>query len=210
MTINIRDYEIKTYSDLVPNFNYKIYEANISNDFDFVYLKDYCLKLEQEIISKYPSGLDGNTKLGDKSLTSRYTFYSLFCFDEMKPLAEIVRKHYDAYIFSLGKDKNHNTYCQSWVNVLRNGEKMATHNHWAYNYTYLSAHICVAANETNTNYYNPLSGERYSSSNIPGKLTIFPSWIFHDTSMVIDSDPRITIAMDFYTEQGFKEDIFAR
>jgi hypothetical protein len=36
----------------------------------------------------------------------------------------------------------------------------------------------------------------------------FPSWIQHDTDMVTDSDPRITIAMDFYTEKGFKEDVF--
>jgi hypothetical protein len=69
----------------------------------------------------------------------------------------------------LGKDKDHDIYCQSWVNVMRNGEKIARHNHWGFDYTYLSAHICVAANGTNTNYYNPISGEKWSSPNRFGK-----------------------------------------
>lgn len=203
----INEFKVNGHSDLVPNFNYKIYEMDLSTQYDFRFLNHYCLALEQELMSKYPPSDDAKTNLGSKSLTSRYSFYSLFDYAEMKPLAEMIRSHYNTFMDELGKDKDHNVYCQSWVNVLRKGEQIARHNRWASDYTYLSANICVSDKGTYTNYYNPLSGEKWSSPNNFGKLTIFPSWIERDTAVVNGEDPVITISMDLYTEQGYKEDI---
>ena len=106
----INEFTVKGNSDLVPNFNYKIYEMDLSTEYDFRFLKQYCLALEQELLEKYPPSWDGQTNLGNKSLTSRYSFYSLFDFEEMKPLASIVRKHYNSFIYELGKNINKDVY----------------------------------------------------------------------------------------------------
>ncbi len=194
--------------DFVPAIKYHMYEANILDDVDISFIKDFCLKLETEMVSKYPSDEDGSTRLGKHSLTSRYKFYSLFTYKEMKPLANSIRKHYNSFLSKMNKENNHNIYCQSWANVLRKEEKMSRHNHWSMDYTYLSGHVCVSANDTCTNYYHPITGKQFKSKNEPGKLTIFPSWIFHDTDPVRDNEERITIAMDIYNQKGFDEDIY--
>ena len=198
----INEFSVKGHSDFVPTFNYKIYEMDISTVYDFRFLKQYCLAMEQELIHKYPP----TDETQSNPLSSRFSSYSLFNFEELKPLAMIVREHYNSFMDALGKDKDHDIYCQSWINVLRSGEQVGRHNKWTSDYTYLSAQLCVET-KGNTNYYNPFSGEKWSSPNNFGKLTIFPSWIEHDADVITGKDPQITIGMDFYTEQGFKENI---
>lgn len=202
----VNEFNLESH-DFVPAIRYHTYEANILNDVDMAFIKAFCLKLETKMVSKYPSDEDGGTKLGSNSLTSRYEFYSLLLYKEMKPLADTIRKHYNIFLQKLNKDSNHHIYCQSWANVLRKEEKISIHNHWGLNYTYLSGHFCVTTNDTCTNYYHPITGEQFKSENEPGKFTIFPSWLFHDTDTVKGNEERITIAMDIYDQHGFDENV---
>ena len=51
--------------------------------------------------------------------------------------------------------------------------------------------------------YNPFGGDPWSSPNEVGKITLFPGWVSHGTDKVIDSQERITIAFDIFTEDGY-------
>ena len=94
---------------------------------------------------------------------------------------------------------------------MRKGQRIKKHCHGFGQYAYLSGHLCVQVNEdlypTSTHYYNPYGVEPWSSSNANNKMTIFPSWLKHDTDRVQDDVKRITIAFDIIDESGYNIDV---
>lgn len=198
---------VNNISPFAPYYSYSIGIADLSNEINLKTLTSNLLVKEKEIISKYPSDIDGDTGLGKDSVTARFPHYTLWQYKEFKHLKSIVKKHHDVYCSSLNVNTD-KIYSQAWFNVMRIGEKINKHSHNISPYSYLSAHLTVNAKDTKTYYFNPLSGERWGEDNINGKLTFFPSWIEHETDKVEIEQERITIALDIYNQASFTQDVY--
>ena len=178
---------------------------------DYYNLKEEILQKEKDIIGKYDYQHDNNTGLGKYSLTSRSKDYNLLEFDCAGELRKDIRLLHDEFIEGLGFNFNGKIFVQCWANVMRKGQRIKKHCHGFGQYAYLSGHLCVQVNEdlypTSTHYYNPYAVEPWSSPNANNKMTIFPSWLKHDTDRVEDDVERITIAFDIFDESGYTIDV---
>ena len=200
----------KPQTDFAVDFSYKIGIIDLSNSVDILQMKEFLLNKEQELIKNFPNDgefvgdwTDGNTGLGGDSVTARFPHYVLWQYEEMNPLVEQVEKCLHLYLQEVGSEWNDEIYSQAWFNVMRNGDKIKAHRHTSDQYSFLSAHFTVDAKDTHTHYFNPITGDRWSEPNKNGTLTIFPSWLVHETDEVKDDQQRITVAMDFLTRQGY-------
>tara|TARA_Y100000996_G_scaffold336236_1_gene272799 strand:+ start:296 stop:943 length:648 start_codon:yes stop_codon:yes gene_type:complete len=187
-----------------PSFNYYIYENIL--ELNFQKLKQDILSLEKNMVEKYPPFSDGNTGLGDSSLTSRFRYFNLLQLEETKFLKDIIRKKHDDFLNTLEYEVGDNYYVQCWANVMRRGEQIKSHSHGIDNYCYLSGNICVHTENTNTHYISPYYINEFSSKNELGKITLFPSWLKHYTDEV-NTDLRVTIAFDIIQEKSFNVDV---
>ena len=178
-----------------------IFESDIRNDIDIEEVTKIILSNERNIIEKHPAFDDGNTGLGNESLTSRYPYFNLFQWENLN-IKEVVRKTHDKFINALGYD-NLDLYGQCWANVLRAGQEIKKHSHYNQPLSYLGGHICIQTNDTQTHYVNPYTKKVYSSLNEIGKITLFPNWIEHYTDIQLMSRERITIAFDLYNEEFY-------
>ena len=175
-----------------PFYRYFIYENTLNiNPKD---VKDFILNIEKDIIKKTEPQGDGLTGLGDKSLTSRHMSFNLFDMDETKYLTSHIKHNYFSFLEELQIPLPDKTYGKCWANVMREGEQIKRHRHETKSSSYLSGHLCVETNKTNTYYVNPFNDTVFISENKPGKITLFPSWIEHYTDTA--SSLRITLAFD--------------
>ena len=105
-----------------------------------------------------------------------------------------------------------------WMNIMKKGDRIELHNHGFCNDSYLSGNFTVSSDDTKTVYNNPFSQytkenvlvkmvedgvddpSYYSSKNIDGKLTLFPSYIPHFTTEYKSDNYRITLAFDLRYE----------
>ena len=191
-------------NSFAPVYQYFIYETELAF-LDTNLLEEIILAKEKTIIEKYPAHGDGNTGLGEDSLTSRYPYFNLLEWEETSFLKNIIKSCHSEFLFNIGY-KETTIYAQCWANVLRKGEQIKKHRHCVDGYSYLGGHICVTANNTSTHYITPNTGDIYSSENVPGKITLFPAYIEHYTDEVESDNPRITIAFDLVDERGYQED----
>ncbi len=173
-----------------PPYRYYIYEEILDINVDEI--KNYILSIEKDIIKNNTTDGDGRTGLGDDSLTSRHNSFNLFKLN--KSLTNQIKKHHNIFLQELSIPNTYDIYGKCWANVMKKGEKVNLHRHSVANYNYLSGNICIKTEKTHTYYRNPYYDEDYKSENIPGKITIFPSWIEHYTDLAVDQ--RITIAFD--------------
>lgn len=194
-----------------PSWDFSIAEKIIKIDLES--LADIILEKEKEIKDEFPASSDGNTGLGPNSLTSRYKHFNVLSWgypvtDQLHK--EIKKFHKQYYTQLFGKfEKVPNLRIRCWANVMRRGEQIKKHWHAAHPYTYLGGHFTVTAGDTCTVYVNPMDdiGGVYRAENIPGKLTFFPNYIPHYTSIHREDFPRITIAFDLSTvDQRFVYD----
>ena len=197
--INFQNLDIQ--NPFNPNFSYYIVEDKIQ--LDNVALTKFLLNKEKEIKNIYPGGYDGDTNLGNKSITSRFSYYNLLDFKEMFFLKNIIRQNHDNFLKNLNITIDKNYYIQCWFNVLRKGEKIDRHRHASNNECYIGGHICVNVNNTCTYYESPYFGTTFCSMNEPCKITLFPNWIYHYTDKVQEDFERITIAFDILTEKSY-------
>lgn len=191
-----------------PEYDYKIWQSNIENPALVEAMRKLILIKEKEIIAKYPDVKgDGGTGLGTDSLTSRFGKFNVFkwtepCFVEFQ---DWVRGEYLKFLQALMLPSP-KTYVTCWANVMRKGQIIQPHWHSHTPNSYLSAHFTVSAEGTQTGYQNPFDrNEWFSSDNDAGKLTIFPSFLMHGTTMHNGDSERVTIAMDINTEGGMED-----
>ena len=180
--------------------------ANAQTDIDLDALKDLILEKEIEIKKEFPTDMgyphlnDGKTGLGPNSLTARFKYFNLLKWDHpvCKQLHEVIREVHQNYYDSIVGGGFPKLKIRCWANVLRKGECIKKHSHSIHPYTYLSGHFCVSAEGTSTNYVPPYDdrGEDIITENIPGEITIFPTWLAHYTTVTQVKEPRITIAFD--------------
>ena len=189
----------------IYNFSNQPLKNKFNRSFNYFVYEDI-LNLEKEIIKKCPPYSDGGTELGSDSLTSRFIHYNLLQMDETKFLKNIIREKHDDFLNTLKYEVDDNYYVQCWANVMRKGQQIKTHTHADNNYSYLSGHICVFTENTNTHYIAPYHNSQFSSKNMLGKMTLFPSWLNHYTDEV-NTDLRITIAFDIMEEESWNIDV---
>lgn len=193
-------------TQFAPVYDYKIYENDLANFLDVNFIAKTILSKEKQIVETYPYHNDGNTGLGENSLTSRYRYFNLLEWEETSFLKDIIKNCHSDFLVNLGYADT-TVYAQCWANVLRTGQQIKKHRHGVDGYSYLGGHICIATENTSTYYITPNTGDIYISENIPGKITLFPSYIEHYTDEVKSDSERITIAFDLYTEQGWLENV---
>lgn len=197
-----------------PIYQYEVYENNIIDILNTNKTEQTIKKLEPQILSDTDSEkyVEAGTGLTKDDLTTRFSQFNLFQMEETKYLKDIVCKHHSQFIEEAGNVRGVNIetptiYGQCWANVLRKNQSIGVHNHGNSVHAYLSGHICVFTNNTNTYYLTPYYDEVTSSKNDLGKITLFPSWIKHYTDSVDSDYERITIAFDLITEESYQMDI---
>jgi hypothetical protein len=188
-----------------PKFSYYIGEEVLDINVD--YLSKFLLSKEKDILNKYPFYGDGNTGLNKNSVTTRYIHYNLLNFKETGFLKKHIRDVHDKFLKRLKQKVEKNYYVQCWFNIMRKGEKIKKHFHAEDIESYLSGHLCVKTNNTNTYYEAPYYKTDYASENIPGKITLFPGWVTHHTDQQGENTERITIAFDILTEDLFDKTV---
>ena len=193
-----------------PVWDYTLAQEQI--DIDLESLKDLIFMKKKEIIEEYPGDMadlplnDGYTGLGPNSLTSRFKYFNVLKWDhpECKKLHHAIKELHDAYHVGLVGENIPKLRIRCWANVLRKGESIGKHNHAIQPHTYLSGHFCVACEDTSTIYIPPYTewGDEIVMKNIPGEMTLFPTWMTHYTSVNESDHPRITIAFDIVPSRG--------
>ena len=185
------------------DYNFYIFE-NIISDVNFNVVSNIIKSKEKTIINSSPtSDNDGNTGLGNNSLTSRFNYFNVLDWQEpdIKKIKNNIVNNINEFYKKILQERPTNLKIQCWANVMRKGQQIKPHVHDTSNNCLLGGHICVDVENTNTHYINPFkyfAGEEqeiYSSNNEIGKITLFSDNIPHYTDEVISKD-RITIAFD--------------
>ena len=191
-----------------PTWGYYIAEKDL--DIDVKSLSSIILKEEQIIKGKYPDfwadasqdELDacGAVGLGKDCLTSRFNHFNVLKWDYpvCKKLHEKIREFHKEFIDNAFKSngKHPELKVRCWANVMRKGQLINKHCHAHHEYCYLSGNFVVQSYDTTTNYYHPFNKDVYTSENIDGRMTMFPSWVVHDSTTHLLDTPRITVGFD--------------
>jgi hypothetical protein len=201
---NIRTFENDpVITPLSPIFKYHILETYVE-DLNYIKtLEDFILSNELNIIANLPPTGDGNTGLGDSSLTSRFASINFFKCSEFNFLKTMIKEEVKEYLKYIGSPQfDEPLYGQCWANVMRPGEQILKHQHGSSGaHCFLDGNLIVKTSGSHTYYCDRYdTNNKIISENIVGKLTLFPSFIEHGTSKVED-DIRISVAFDIITEK---------
>lgn len=189
-----------------PEWNYYLFESKIDK-IDFNNLSNFFLNKKEEILNlpytfKNNKITDGYTGLGKNSTTIRFNRYNVFNWknENISLLKETIINFHNKIIDYFKLPSVNKLYIQSWVNIMKKGEKIQPHIHGVTPDTYLGGHVCIQCDNTSTYYINPINQinepEIFSSKNEIGKITLFQNNIPHFTDLHNSDDERITIAFD--------------
>ena len=199
------------------DYTFYVFE-NIINDVDFSAVSKIIKSKEKKIIRSSPkSNGDGNTGLGDNSLTSRFGYFNVLKWQEpdIQKIKDHIIDNVSKFYNRILQEKPTDLKIQCWANVMRKGQQIKPHVHDTSNNCLLGGHICVDVDNTSTHYINPFkyfSGdnqETYSSKNEVGKITLFSDNIPHYTDKVISKD-RVTIAFDIINDNQKHNDNYIK
>ena len=115
----------------------------------------------------------------------------------IQKLKEELAEIYSSYMAALDLPKE-KVWIRGWAVALTSGEAVTQHCHAYHENTYLSANIALC-NDTVTEYIIPHLTSYYGSwkaQNLPGRLTMFPSWVEHYVAPV--EKPRYSIGIDLF------------
>tara|TARA_B100001741_G_C16440159_1_gene545256 strand:+ start:178 stop:834 length:657 start_codon:yes stop_codon:yes gene_type:complete len=193
-------------SPYAPDWDFRI-GTSLCEDIDTNSLFKFLLSKEKEV-KKLPTSVDingmlsdGNTGLGFRSTTAKFQSYNIFSWNhpEIKKLKSNIAKNIILYNDECGNETPE-LWIHCWYNVLRFGQSIKPHPHSLEPTSYLSGHFNVQVNDTSTVYMTPVNQlnkrAEIDIKNIPGELTLFPSYIFHYTTPHYSFRPRVTIAFD--------------
>jgi hypothetical protein len=177
-------------------------------------LGNIILASEEEILAIDVAELKSNGSWGrpDNWITARLPYYNFLDREdpEIKAFKKFIYGSYYDYQVGLTNPVL-NVYVHGWVNIVRNTEQITSHNHANAHVTaseetsYISGNYCVRADDTTTNYRNPfIHNDWRSIPNVVGDLVLFPSFIFHNTSVNQATEPRLSIAFDIITEEVYE------
>jgi hypothetical protein len=205
-----------------PSWCWIMAEDTLTDDAAFLNtLKEIILSKESETIKlntdKYNRfneyhniKYDGDTGLGENSLTSRSHFFNVLSweFPETIALKHWIRIKYNEFLNTIGVE-DRPVYIQCWANVMRDGDEIKQHIHASHPLTWLGGHMTVACTDTSTFYVNPImrsEGDQvYESKNVAGKITFFQNNIPHYTNMHTGATERISIAFDIIPKERYDQ-----
>ena len=182
-----------------PTWDYTIAEKDIDIDLEelirVILLKETEIRKEVDAPTWNSDFWDGP---GKDSMTARAYAYNMLEWDY--PIIEELKKEILTF---------HTQYCKGtdstpppikikcWANVLRTNQRIKKHYHATHPYTYLGGHLTVKCGDTSTVYINPIDYlKEFHLENVAGKMTLFPNYISHYTTMQNSDEPRITLAFD--------------
>ena len=209
----------KLRSPFAPTWNYFIAEKLLSN-IQCTRLKNYLLSKQQEVFAIKNNLDDCGTGLGNETTTARSGSYNIFTWDQpdINTLKKEIASMCNNYHERVTGKKILKFGLAGWMNIMKKGDRIELHNHGFCNDSYLSGNFTVSSDDTKTVYNNPFSQytkenvlvkmvedgvddpSYYSSKNIDGKLTLFPSYIPHFTTEYKSDNYRITLAFDLRYE----------
>ena len=130
--------------------------------------------------------VEGLEDLLASKLPIEWTTYNIFDWDEdiIKNLADKIYWSYTEYINQLcynviPKDK---LWIRGWGVRIDPNDYLNHHAHSFHENTYLSGNLSISNLETTTDYFFPYLGWYFGYwkvKNVPGKMTLFPSWLEH-------------------------------
>ena len=109
---------------------------------------------------------------------------------------QIYNNYMDA--LDLPRENGDSLWIRGWAVALEPGEDVPRHCHAYHENTYLSGNISLGEN-TFTEYLIPHLSSYYGSwkaQNVPGRLTLFPSWVEHLVAPV--QEKRYSIGFDIF------------
>ena len=197
--------EFETKSPLLPELTLPL-GIEFLNPITTIMLGKVIRDTEQQIIDIHcPVNLrDSNW------VTARLGYYNFLDFDypQIRTLEKFILDSYNTFMPLLNVPTE-KIYCHAWVNIIRTGEQITTHNHADAHtnlpgcYSYLSGNITIEAEETTTNYSSPYNAQSHRIPNQNGMLTLFPSFIMHSTSVNNSESPRLSLAFDIIPESTY-------
>jgi hypothetical protein len=166
-----------------------------------------CNKVENFLLARYNHIMeldpfsDETTSLSSESISTRWNKYNIFSLDnseEMDVLLEYIRRYYRTYCYLHGMSPEP-VMLSAWFNLLESGQQISEHNHGDGSLSYLSGNIFISGvdKSSSTVYYVPTENTILTVKNTVGDITLFPSWLNHQTTRYEGDSPRLTIGLNF-------------
>ena len=153
--------------------------------------------------------VEGLEDLLASKLPIEWTTYNIFDWDEdiIKNLADKIYWSYTEYINQLcyniiPKDE---LWIRGWGVRIDPDDYLNHHAHSFHENTYLSGNLSISNLDTTTDYFFPYLGWYFGYwkvKNVPGKMTIFPSWLEHKVDENTTGQVRFSLGFDMFTEQS--------
>ena len=153
--------------------------------------------------------VEGLEDLLASKLPIEWTTYNIFDWDEdiIKNLADKIYCSYTEYINQLcynviPKDK---LWIRGWGVRIDPDNYLNHHAHSFHENTYLSGNLSISNLDTTTDYFFPYLGWYFGYwkvKNVPGKMTLFPSWLEHKVDKNTTGQVRFSLGFDIFTEQS--------
>lgn len=129
--------------------------------------------------------------------------YNIFKWEHhaFKALRASIWHSYNNYMdtLNLPKENGDSLWIRGWAISLKPGERVGRHCHSYHENTYLSGNIMLSDNQTTTDYLIPHLSSYYGPwkcKNLPGRMTLFPSWVEHSVSEV--EEQRYSLGYDLF------------
>ncbi len=163
-------------------------------------IRNWLIDNEQRILKEYPVMHDGNTGLGNESVTSRFGQYNLFDFakdlPELNDLKKFLQFSYLDFV-TLDHTPITDLHIVCWFNILTTGQEIKEHLHNSNFDCYLSGNMHLDDYNTLTKYKVPYEiGTSYDVINAKGGFTLFPSCLMHWSDKHLEEQKRVSIALD--------------
>ena len=153
--------------------------------------------------------VEGLEDLLASKLPIEWTTYNIFDWDEdiIKNLADKIYWSYMEYINELcyeviPKDK---LWIRGWGVRIDPDNYLNHHAHSFHENTYLSGNLSISNLDTTTDYFFPYLGWYFGYwkvKNVPGTMTLFPSWLEHKVDKNTTGQVRFSLGFDMFTEQS--------
>ena len=208
-------------SEMIPKFHLPLNIENIGSE--LTKKLEEIIENEEAIIMKefpafvnrYANSIPEDNEIEDW-VTNRAFEFNLLKYSDRYPELNSLKNKIFEQVKEYSKNLNLTEtplYIQMWFNVLRKNGRFFTKHHHTHRSrvgdpmtAYISGHICVRAENTSTYYYSPFfENECVGMPNVPGDMTLFPSWTFHSTDQNKEDTPRLTVAFDIITEAEYKK-----
>ena len=126
--------------------------------------------------------------------------------DTIEYLKKLIIGSYKNYMMALNMPCEKNIWIRGWAANLTKNDGLKLHSHSWHENTYLSGNLMISHNKTTTDYFIPhLSSDHgfYKVENVPGRMTLFPSWVLHKVDPISDQE-RFSIGFDMFTQHSME------